>query len=141
MKYFSRMLTLVLASATSVSVFLPVIGDDLGIPENRLQWLVSAFSLSSVRSSYFCTHPISFRLQQGCFLLLLGRLADLHGRKLLYVIGTLFLGALSLGCGFAQNATSLYILRGFQGLGPAAFIPACVRPMLRERGPFVQALG
>ncbi|KAJ7878874.1 efflux transporter [Mycena olivaceomarginata] len=98
-----------LASATSVSVFLPVIGDDLGIPENRLQWLVSAFSLSS-----------------GCFLLLLGRLADLHGRKLLYVIGTLFLGALSLGCGFAQNATSLYILRGFQGLGPAAFIPACL---------------
>jgi len=98
-----------LASATSVSVFLPVIGKDLDIPENQLQWLVSAFSLSS-----------------GCFLLLLGRLADLYGRKLLYVIGTLFLGALSLGCGFAQNSTALYILRGFQGLGPAAFIPACL---------------
>ncbi|KAJ6585583.1 major facilitator superfamily domain-containing protein [Mycena capillaripes] len=98
-----------LASSTSVSVFLPVIGDDFDISENQLQWLVSAFSLSS-----------------GCFLLLFGRLADLYGRKLLYVTGTLYLSALSLGCGFAQNATTLYILRGFQGLGPAAFIPACL---------------
>ncbi|KAJ7621900.1 MFS general substrate transporter [Mycena polygramma] len=98
-----------LASSTSVSVFLPVIGKDLDIPENQLQWLVSAFSLSS-----------------GCFLLLFGRLADLYGRKLLYIIGTLYLGALSLGCGFAQNSTTLYILRGFQGLGPAAFVPACL---------------
>ncbi|KAJ7228121.1 major facilitator superfamily domain-containing protein [Mycena haematopus] len=95
--------------ASSVSVFLPVIGKDLDIPENRLQWLVSAFSLSS-----------------GCFLLLFGRLSDLYGRKLLYTIGTLFLGAMSLGCGFAQNATTIYILRGLQGLGPAAFIPACL---------------
>ncbi|KAJ6544599.1 MFS general substrate transporter [Mycena vulgaris] len=98
-----------LASSTAVSVFLPVIGDDLDIPENQLQWLVSAFSLSS-----------------GCFLLLLGRLADLYGRKRFYICGTLYLGALSLGCGFAQNATALYVLRGFQGLGPAAFIPACL---------------
>ncbi|KAJ7769064.1 MFS general substrate transporter [Mycena maculata] len=98
-----------IASSTSVSVFLPVVGDDLGIPEDQLQWLVSAFSLSS-----------------GCFLLLFGRLADLYGRKKMYVAGTFFLGALSLGCGFAQNATTLYILRGFQGLGPAAFVPACL---------------
>ncbi|KAJ7506829.1 MFS general substrate transporter [Mycena galericulata] len=98
-----------LASSSSVSVFLPVIGEDLNIPEDQLQWLVSAFSLSS-----------------GCFLLLLGRLADLYGRKRMYIAGTLFLGALSLGCGFAQSATALYILRGFQGLGPAAFIPACL---------------
>ncbi|KAJ7704979.1 major facilitator superfamily domain-containing protein [Mycena rosella] len=98
-----------LASSTSVSIFLPIIGDDFDIPANQLQWLVSAFSLSS-----------------GCFLLLLGRLADLYGRKRFYIGGTLFLGALSLGSGFAQNAITLYILRGFQGLGPAAFIPACL---------------
>ncbi|KAJ7140142.1 MFS general substrate transporter [Mycena filopes] len=98
-----------LASSTSVSVFLPIIGRDLGIQENQLQWLVSAFSLSS-----------------GCFLLLLGRLADLHGRKKMYVIGTLYLGLLSLGCGFARNSTALFVLRGLQGLGPAAFVPACL---------------
>ncbi|KAJ6474419.1 efflux transporter [Mycena vitilis] len=97
------------ACSSSVSVFLGVIGKDLKIPENQLQWLVSAFSLSA-----------------GCFLLLFGRLADLYGRKLLYTIGTLFLAAMSLGCGFAQNSTTLLILRGFQGLGPAAFVPACL---------------
>ncbi|KAJ7065155.1 MFS general substrate transporter [Mycena belliarum] len=98
-----------LASSTSVSIFLPIIGDKFNIPANELQWLVSAFSLSS-----------------GCFLLLLGRLADLHGRKRFYIGGTLYLGAFSIGCGFAQNSTALFILRGLQGLGPAAFVPACL---------------
>ncbi|KAF7312532.1 MFS general substrate transporter [Mycena indigotica] len=98
-----------LASSSSVSVYLPVIAQDLHIKENQLQWLVSAFSLSS-----------------GCFLLLFGRLADLYGRKKMYLGGTVYLGLLSLGCGFAKNANSLFILRGFQGLGPAAFIPACL---------------
>ncbi|KAJ7160260.1 MFS general substrate transporter [Mycena filopes] len=96
-----------IASSSSISVFLPIIGRDLGIQEDQLQWLVSAFSLSS-----------------GCFLLLLGRLADLYGRKKLFLIGTVYLGVFSIGCGFVRNATALYILRGFQGLGPAAFVPA-----------------
>ncbi|KAF7327956.1 Glycoside hydrolase family 38 protein [Mycena kentingensis (nom. inval.)] len=98
-----------LASSSSVSVFLPVIGQDLDIPQNQLQWLVSAFSLSS-----------------GCFLLLFGRLSDLFGRKKFYTGGTVYLGVLSLGCGFANDANALFVLRGLQGLGPAAFIPACL---------------
>ncbi|KAJ7734755.1 MFS general substrate transporter [Mycena maculata] len=98
-----------LASSTAVSVFLPVIGADLNIPEDQLQWLVSSFTLSS-----------------GCFLLLLGRLADLYGRKKFFLLGTAWLVAFSIGCGFAQNPISLYILRALQGLGPASFIPACL---------------
>ncbi|KAJ7273761.1 MFS general substrate transporter [Mycena rebaudengoi] len=98
-----------IASSSSVSVFLPVIGRDLDIPENQLQWAVSAFSLSS-----------------GCFLLLFGRLADLHGRKKFFIIGTLWLAAFSIGCGFAKSPIALFVLRGFQGLGPASFIPACL---------------
>ncbi|KAJ7266396.1 MFS general substrate transporter [Mycena haematopus] len=98
-----------IASSTAVSIFLPVIGRDLKISEDKLQWLVSSFSLSS-----------------GCLLLLLGRLADLFGRKKFFLLGTGWLVVFSLGCGFAQNATTLYILRGLQGIGPAAFIPACL---------------
>nr|GAT45298.1 MFS general substrate transporter [Mycena chlorophos] len=97
------------ASGTSVSVYLPAIGQDLHIAEEQLQWLVSAFSLSS-----------------GCLLLLLGRLADLYGRKKMFMAGTVYLGLLSLGCGFAKNANALFILRGFQGIGTAMFIPACI---------------
>ena len=32
----------------------------------------------------------------------------------------------SLGCGFAPNEIALDVMRGFQGLGPAATIPACL---------------
>ncbi|KAJ7250751.1 MFS general substrate transporter [Mycena rebaudengoi] len=98
-----------IASSAAVSIFLPVVGEDLSIPEDQLQWLVSAFSVSS-----------------GCLLLLLGRLADLFGRKRFFILGTIWLGVLSIGCGFCQSSTAVYILRGFQGLGPAAFIPACL---------------
>ncbi|THV03627.1 MFS general substrate transporter [Dendrothele bispora CBS 962.96] len=98
-----------LASSAAVSVFLPIIGQELNVAEDSLQWTVSAFSLSS-----------------GCFLIFFGRLADLYGRKKAFLLGTFFLGAMSIGCGFAQNAVTLYVLRGLQGLGPAAFLPACL---------------
>ena len=53
-----------------------------------------------------------------------GRLADLYGRKKAFLIGSLWLGVFSLGCGFSQNILTLYILRGLQGVGPAAMVPA-----------------
>ncbi|KAK7055712.1 major facilitator superfamily domain-containing protein [Favolaschia claudopus] len=98
-----------IACSVSISIILPVIGQDLRIPVDKLQWLISAFSLSS-----------------GCLLLLLGRLADIFGRKRFFLLGTAWLGVFSLGCGFAQNSTTLFILRGLQGVGPAAFIPAAL---------------
>ncbi|KAK7031956.1 MFS general substrate transporter [Favolaschia claudopus] len=96
-------------AASSIGIILPVIGVKLGIRVDQLQWLISAFSLSS-----------------GCLLLLFGRLADLFGRKKVFLFGTIWLTAFSIGCGFAQNSTALFILRGLQGVGPAAFIPACL---------------
>ncbi|KAG1739182.1 major facilitator superfamily domain-containing protein, partial [Suillus paluster] len=56
----------------------------------------------------------------GCLLLFFGRLADLYGRKKVFMIGTLCLVALSIGCGFAQ------ILRAFQCVGTAAVIPSAL---------------
>lgn len=41
-----------IASGTSASIALPSIGRDFGVPEDNLQWVVSAFSLSSVRPRY-----------------------------------------------------------------------------------------
>ncbi|KAL0949753.1 hypothetical protein HGRIS_009791 [Hohenbuehelia grisea] len=90
-----------------VSIAVPTISRDLGIPESQLQWVVSAYSLSS-----------------GCLLLMFGRLADLYGRKKTFIIGSSWLAAFSMGCGFANNSISLDILRGLQGIGAAATIPA-----------------
>ena len=80
----------------------------------------------------------------------LGRIADLYGRKRIFLIGTVILGAFGLACGFAQSSSTLYdcphsiddflsipltdeftlfILRGLQGIGGAAVIPASVRTL------------
>ena len=111
-----------------MAIALPSVGQDLRIPADKLQWLVSAFALSS-----------------GCLLLFFGRLADLHGRKKAFMLGSFVQAAFSLGCGFSKSMLSLPpvpqtphspppdeitidILRGIQGCGAAATIPACVRP-------------
>ncbi|KAF8621310.1 hypothetical protein AX15_007905 [Amanita polypyramis BW_CC] len=93
----------------SSNVALPYIGRDLKIPQDSLQWVASTFALSS-----------------GCFLLLCGRFADLYGRKLVFLAGYAWMTFFSLGCGFAQNATQLFIMRGLQGIGSAASITAAV---------------
>ncbi|KAF8722460.1 hypothetical protein AX14_009814 [Amanita brunnescens Koide BX004] len=92
---------------TSVSIALPTIGRELHIPQARLQWMISAYALSS-----------------ACLLVLFGRLADLFGRKLVFLSGSTWLFAFTLACGFAPNELTLDILRGFQGAGVAATIPA-----------------
>ncbi|OJA19940.1 hypothetical protein AZE42_08045 [Rhizopogon vesiculosus] len=99
-----------ISNTTSVSISLPTIGKDIDIQEDQLQWLASAYSLSS-----------------GCLLLFFGRLADLYGRKKAFMIGSLCQIAFSLGCGFANDGLSLAVLRGFQGVGGAATIPSAVQ--------------
>ncbi|KAL5485602.1 hypothetical protein ACEPAI_6643 [Sanghuangporus weigelae] len=96
-----------ISSSSSASISLPSIGRAFNEPEDSLQWVVSAYSLSS-----------------GCLLIFFGRLADLYGRKKAFMIGTVWLGVFSLGCGFANNINALFILRGLQGIGPAATVPA-----------------
>ncbi|KAG2147756.1 major facilitator superfamily domain-containing protein [Suillus bovinus] len=96
-------------NTTSVCISLPTIEKDLAIEDDQLQWLVSAYSLSS-----------------GCLLLFFGRLADLYGRKRAFICGILCQAAFSLGCGFAQDPLTLAVLRGFQGIGSAAIIPSAL---------------
>ncbi|KAM5544030.1 hypothetical protein V8D89_002216 [Ganoderma adspersum] len=97
------------ANMTAVSISLPTIGRDLDIPESKLQWIISAYSLSS-----------------GCLLLFLGRIADLYGRKITFMLGCVCMGIFGLGCGFAKNEITMDILRALQGIGPAASVPAAL---------------
>ncbi|KAK7691163.1 hypothetical protein QCA50_006266 [Cerrena zonata] len=97
------------ANSTAISIALPTIGRDLGIVENKLQWLVSAYSLSS-----------------GCLLLFLGRLADLYGRKRTFLLGIFVQAAFGLGCAFSKDEITIDVLRGLQGIGGAAIIPAAI---------------
>ncbi|KAF9456823.1 major facilitator superfamily-domain-containing protein [Collybia nuda] len=97
------------ANSTTVSISLSTIGKELDIQEVQLQWLVSAYPLSS-----------------GCLLLFFGRLADLYGKKKAFLLGSFISAVFTLACGFVKDAVTLDILRGFQGVGAAAFLPASV---------------
>lgn len=97
------------ANQASVSIALPTMAIELGVPESELTWVVSAYPLSA-----------------GCLLLMFGRIADLYGRKKVFCFGAVWLVVFTLGVSFANTAMTLEILRGFQGVGAAATIPASV---------------
>ena len=85
-----------------VNVALPSIQVDLGFSQEDLQWVVGAYAL------FF-----------GGFLLLGGRVADLVGRRKMFIIGlVVFAGGLA-AAGLAWCAASLIIARSVQGLGAA----------------------
>jgi len=92
-----------------VNVALPSIGKDLHFPTASLQWVVSAYAL------FF-----------GGFLLLFGRVADLIGRRKVFLIGLVVFASASLLSGLAWNEASLIIARATQGLGAAMVTPAAL---------------
>ncbi|KAK7450578.1 hypothetical protein VKT23_012887 [Stygiomarasmius scandens] len=111
-----------IANNTTVSIALPTIQFDMHIEQVQLQWIVSAYPLSS-----------------GCLLLLFGRLADLYGRKKLFILGSLWLIAFTLGSAFAPNSLTLDILRGIQGIGAAATIPSSIGTLAHSFPPSSKA--
>src|ERR1700691_742695 len=92
-----------------VNVALPTIGVKLHFAESDLQWVVTAYALAF-----------------GGFLLLGGRAADLLGRRRVFTAGLALFTAASLGCALATTSTFLIIMRGIQGLGAAAVLPAAL---------------
>lgn len=89
-----------------LNVALPVLGEDLGLSRSALQWAVTAFALPS-----------------GGFLLLFGRIADLFGRKRLFLTGLALFGAASLLATLAWDPASFLTGRALQGLGAAVVVP------------------
>ncbi|WP_405678887.1 MFS transporter [Streptomyces sp. NBC_00868] len=89
-----------------LNVALPVLGKDLGLSRSALQWAVTAFALPS-----------------GGFLLLFGRIADLFGRKKLFLTGLVLFGAASLLATLAWDPASFLAGRALQGLGAAVIVP------------------
>ena len=100
---------MVVLDVTIVNVALPHIQSDLKFETNDLQWVISAYTLIF-----------------GGFLLLGGRMADLIGRRLVFVIGLVVFGASSLAAGLATTAFELILFRGIQGLGGAMLSAAAL---------------
>ena len=92
-----------------VNVALPSIQADLGFSQEDLQWVISAYALLF-----------------GGFLLLGGRVADLLGRRRLFIAGLVVFSAASLLSGLAWSDSALILARAVQGFGAAMITPAAL---------------
>ncbi|WP_442818164.1 MFS transporter [Streptomyces sp. NBC_01727] len=90
-----------------LNVALPAVGEGLGFALTNLQWIATAFALAAAG-----------------FTLLFGRVADIVGRKRLFLGGMAVLGAASLLGGLATSPEVLLSARVLQGLATAAVTPA-----------------
>ncbi len=99
----------VILDASIVNVALPTIGADLGFSGDNLSWVINAYVLTF-----------------GGFLLLGGRLADLLGRRRVFMAGLILFALASLAGGFAESDAALIAARAVQGLGAAILSPAAL---------------
>src|SRR5437773_12072591 len=93
---------MVILDVAIVNVALPSIKSDLGFSQTNLQWVISAYAILF-----------------GGVLLLGGRLADLLGRRRLFVAGLALFPARPLLCGLARSEGSLIAFRALPAPGRA----------------------
>jgi len=117
----------VVLDASIVNVALPSIGRDLDFSQDNLSWVVNGYTL------FF-----------GGFLLLGGRMADLIGRRRMFMAGLVLFALASLAGGLATSPGLLIAARAVQGLGAALLSPAAlslVTVMFSEGSERNKALG
>ncbi|CAA9383269.1 MAG: Uncharacterized MFS-type transporter [uncultured Nocardioides sp.] len=100
---------MVVLDATIANIALPFIQRDLDISDANLSWIVTGYALAF-----------------GSLLLLGGRLADLYGRRRIFIVGLIVFAVASLLGGLATNEPLLLAARGLQGLGAALASPAAL---------------
>jgi EmrB/QacA subfamily drug resistance transporter len=100
---------MVILDVSIVNVALPSIQEDLHFSPDDLQWVLSAYALTF-----------------GGFLLLGGRVADVLGRRVVFMSGVALFTLASLACGLSGSEGMLIGARAVQGLGAAILSPAAL---------------
>jgi len=88
--------------ASAVNIALPTLGKELSLDTITLSWIATSYLLSS-----------------ATFLVPLGRIADIYGRKKIFTYGIVIFTLSSLFAGMANSAAMLISCRVFQGIGGA----------------------
>jgi EmrB/QacA subfamily drug resistance transporter len=117
----------IVLDAAIVNVAIPSIGRDLHFAAENLTWIPNAYALTF-----------------GGFLLLGGRMADLLGRRRLFMVGLVLFSFASLLGGLSANEGQLIAARALQGLGAALLAPSAlsmVTNMFAEGAERNKALG
>jgi EmrB/QacA subfamily drug resistance transporter len=119
-------LFMIMLDNTVVNVALPSIERDLHISISELEWVVTSYALTF-----------------AALLITGGKLADLYGRRRIFIVGLVVFTLSSLACGLAPSASFLIGARAVQGTGAALMNPATLSIITatfppKERG---QAIG
>ena len=115
-------LFMIMLDNTVVNVALPTIGRDFETGLSELEWVVNGYALTF-----------------GVLMLTGGKLADLLGRRRMFIAGMAIFTLASLACGLATNAEFLIGARVVQGVGAALMNPATLSIIIatfppRQRG-------
>lgn len=100
---------MVVLDASIVNIALPSIGTALDFSQENLSWVINGYVLTF-----------------GGFLLLGGRLADLLGRRRVFMAGLIVIAVASLAAGFSATEGQLIAARAAQGLGAAIISPSAL---------------
>src|SRR5581483_8080720 len=100
-------LFMIMLDNTIVNVALPSIQQSLHLKISELEWVVTGYALTF-----------------GALMLTGGKLADLLGRRLIFVVGLAIFTLSSLACGLAGGASMLIAARVVQGVGAALMNPS-----------------
>src|SRR5438105_9341190 len=100
-------LFMIMLDNTVVNVALPTMQRDLHVSVSQLEWVVIAYALTF-----------------ASLLITGGKLADLYGRRRIFVFGLAIFTLSSLACGLAPSAGYLIGARAVQGVGAALMNPA-----------------
>lgn len=94
---------------TALSVALPKLQKDLNADVVTIQWIINAYAIVI-----------------GVLIVTGGRMADMFGRRRVFLISSLFFGGFSLLAGIAQEAGMLIAARAAMGIGGAIMWPAAL---------------
>ena len=86
----------------AINLGIPQMGLEYGVDQSWLNWVVTSYLLTT-----------------AAFLLPFGRLADIVGRKKIYLMGMVLFAGTSLGCGLASSFSVLIAFRVLQGISSA----------------------
>ena len=99
--------SLVIMDATIVNVALPVVIEDLSLTATEAQWMNAVYALVF-----------------AALLITVGRIGDLRGRRLLFLVGMVVFMLASVVAGLSVNGTMLIAARLVQGVGAAMILPS-----------------
>src|SRR5437870_4283307 len=113
----------------AVSIAINTIMRDFSASITKAQWLLSAYTIGT-----------------AAFLIVIGKLADIYGRRKLYLLGVFIFSLSSLIAAFSGNIDTLIFARFFQGIASAILMMSSIAIITQsfsslERGPIIAKWG